>query len=29
VCPSLPGVSLPPLGMLPDWLSLLLFVTTP
>lgn len=25
LCPSLPGVSLPPLGLLPDWLSVLLF----
>jgi virulence factor Mce-like protein len=29
LCPSLPGVSLPPLGMLPDWLTLLLFSGTP
>jgi hypothetical protein len=27
LCPSLPGVSLP-LGMLPDWLMLLLFAGT-
>jgi hypothetical protein len=28
LCPSLPGLSLPPLGVLPDWLSLLLFLGT-
>ncbi|HET9847698.1 MAG TPA: MCE family protein [Candidatus Dormibacteraeota bacterium] len=25
ICPSLPGVSIPPIGALPDWLAILLF----
>jgi phospholipid/cholesterol/gamma-HCH transport system substrate-binding protein len=25
ICPALPGASLPPLGLLPDWLAILLF----
>ncbi len=29
LCPSVPGVSLPPLGILPDWIVLLLFSGTP
>jgi hypothetical protein len=29
VCPSLPGVLMPPLGILPDWLSLLLLLGSP